>query len=164
MEVREEIPIPFLDPIFEEIHGHMGNAADALARGQTDDRAVQPETKSITTLTDAINILNEQAQQNSSSSSSSSQAMSFMMQMMMAKQGMGKEGKGNTGGGSMAGGDTARDSLNQGGEDDGDAAESRTVSRGGGQSSDLPTEFRKSFEAYYKKLEQLEQPTQRNTP
>ncbi len=164
LEVREEIPIPFLDPIFEEIHGHMGNAADALARGQTDDRAVQPETESITTLTDAINILNEQAQQNSSSSSSSSQAMSFMMQMMMAKQGMGKEGKGNTGGGSMAGGDTARDSLNQGGEDDGDAGESRTVSRGGGQSSDLPTEFRKSFEAYYKKLEQLEQPTRRNTP
>jgi hypothetical protein len=162
LEVREEIPIPFLDPIFEEIHGHMGNAADALARGQTDDRAVEPETKSITTLTDAINILNEQAQQSSSSSSSSSQAMSFMMQMMMAKQGMGQEAKGNTGGGSMAGGDTDRDSVNQGGADDGDAGESRSVSRGSGQAADLPTEFRKSFEAYYKKLEQLEQPNPTN--
>lgn len=164
LEVREEIPIPFLDPIFEEIHTHMGNAANALARGQTDDRAVEPETQSITTLTDAINILNEQAQQSNSSSSSSSQAMSFMMQMMMAKQGMGQQGKGNMGGGSMAGGDTDRTSLNQGGEDDGDAGESRSVSRGSGQAADLPTEFRKSFEAYYKKLEQLEQPRAVNNP
>ncbi len=164
LQVREETPIPFLDQIFEEIHSHMGNAADALARGQTDDRAIEPETKSITALTDAINILNEQAQQNSSSSSSSSQAMSFMMQMMMAKQGMGQQGKGNMGGGSTAGGDTDRNSLNPGGNDEGDAGESRSVSRGSGQAGDLPTEFRKSFEAYYKQLEQLEQPSPVNNP
>ena len=27
--------LPFMDPVFEEIHGHMGNAADGLARSET---------------------------------------------------------------------------------------------------------------------------------
>jgi hypothetical protein len=156
MEVRTKIPIPFLDPIFEEIHSHMGNAADALLRGQTDERAVKPETLSIQTLTDAINILNEQAQKNSSSSSSASQAMSFMMQMMMASQGMGQEANSQAGGGSMSGGDTDQAATDAEGKDDGDVGESRGITRGSGQSANLPTEFRQSFEAYYMQLEQLD--------
>ena len=51
-----------MDPVFEEIHGHMGNAADGLARGETHAEVVEAETQSINTLTDAINLLNEQAQ------------------------------------------------------------------------------------------------------
>jgi len=162
LDVRAELPMPFLDPIFEEVHSHMANAADALARGQTDDRAVKPETDSIHALTDLINILNEQAQQGSSSSSAS-QAMSFMMQMMMASQGMGEQANSQTGGGSTAGGDTQQESSNQGGKDDGDEGESRRVSRGSGQAANLPVEFRSSFEAYFQKLEQLTPPATANS-
>jgi len=161
LDVRAELPMPFLDPIFEEVHSHMGNAADALARGQTDDRAVKPETDSVHALTDLINILNEQSQQ-SSSSSSASQAMSFMMQMMMASQGMGEQANSQTGGGSTAGGDTNQESSNPGGKDDGNEGESRSVSRGSGQAANLPVEFRSSFEAYFQKLEQLTPPATAN--
>jgi len=80
----------------------------------------------------------------------------MMMQMMMASQGMGQQANSNTGGGSMAGGDTSQSFQNEGGDATGDAAESRNISRGSGQAANLPAEFRKSFEAYYQQLEQIE--------
>ena len=157
LDIRAEVPLPFMDPVFEEIHGHMGNAADGLARGETHAEVVEAETQSINTLTDAINLLNEQAQKNNPSSSAS-QSMSLMMQMMMASQSMGQQSNSPQDGGSSAGGDTDRQAGDSTGADEGDAAESRTVSKGSGQAFNLPAEFRKSFELYFQQLEQLSPP------
>ena len=157
LDIRAEVPLPFMDPVFEEIHGHMGNAADGLARGETHAEVVEAETQSINTLTDAINLLNEQAQKNNPSSSAS-QSMSLMMQMMMASQSMGQQSNSPQEGGSSAGGDTDRQAGDSTGADEGDAAESRTVSKGSGQAFNLPAEFRKSFELYFQQLEQLSPP------
>ena len=156
-EIQDAIPLPFMDPVFEEIRGHMGNAADGLARGNTGKDVVEAETQSINTLTDAINLLNEQAQKNDPSSSAS-QSMSFMMQMMMASQSMGQQPNSQQDGGNTSGGDTNRQPGETSGNDQGDAPESRTVSKGSGQAFNLPAEFRQSFELYFQQLEQLPSP------
>ncbi|HCQ85597.1 MAG TPA: hypothetical protein DIV36_13375, partial [Verrucomicrobiales bacterium] len=91
-------------------------------------------------------------------SSSASQSMSLMMQMMMASQSMGQQSNSPQDGGSSAGGDTDRQAGDSTGADEGDAAESRTVSKGSGQAFNLPAEFRKSFELYFQQLEQLSPP------
>lgn len=154
-EVLLENPLPDLDQILDEAHVQMGGVVDLLSQNQTGDDTIETETGAINTITDAINILNEQAQKRSSSASAMAQQMAMMMQMAAMAKGQSMSPN-PSGSGSQAGGETDQAAEGQDGETQGAAEEARRISRGAGMNDNLPTEFRRVFEHYYRQLEDLE--------
>ena len=155
VDVLMENPLPDLDKVLDEAHVEMDRVLEFLSQNETGDPTVQGETRAINTITDAINIINEQAQKKSSSSSSMSQQMAMMMQMAAMGKGQAMS-QTPSGSGNPAGGDTNQEAEGQEGEVRGAADDARGVSRGAGMTDNLPTEFRHVFEHYYRELEQLE--------
>ena len=155
VDVLMENPLPDLDLILDEAHVEMDRVLEFLSQNETGDPTVEGETRAINTITDAINIINEQAQKKSASSSSMSQQMAMMMQMAAMGKGQAM-GQTPSGSGNPAGGDTNQEAEGQEGEVRGAADDARGVSRGAGMTDNLPTEFRHVFEHYYRQLEQLE--------
>ena len=155
VDVLLENPLPDLDAVLDEAHVEMDRVLELLSQNETGESTVQGETRAINTITDGINLINEQAQQRSSSSSSMAQQMAMMMQMAaMAKgQAMSQTPSGN---GNPNGGDTSQEAEGQEGDTTGAEDDSRGVLRGAGMTENLPTEFRRVFEHYYRELEQLE--------
>ena len=154
-DVLMENPLPDLDKVLDEAHVEMDHVLEFLSQSETGDETVAVETRAINTITDAINIINEQAQKKSSSSSSMAQQMAMMMQMAAMAKGQAMS-QTPSGSGNPAGGDTDQAAEGQEGETRGEADEARGVSRGAGMTDNLPTEFRHVFEHYFRELEQLE--------
>ena len=116
------------------------------------------DPKTIELLTDAINVINEQVQQQSGRSGSSSSAMeevAFLMRMMAqdGNQQMSIMDKGKSGGGSQAGGGTDQRPGAGEGDASGKGAEHRAVQKATGFSGQVPTEFREALESYFNALE-----------
>ncbi len=155
VDVLLENPLPDLDGVLDEAHGEMDTVLELLKESETGDDTVEGETRAINTITDAINLINEQAQKKGSSSSSQQQQMAMMMQM--AQMGKGQAMSQNpSGSGSQAGGDTNETGDGVDGDTTGAADDSRGVISGAGMTDDLPIEFRSVFEQYYRQLEQIE--------
>ena len=138
----------------------MTDVEQLLDRPRTDDVTRSAQDKSISLLTDLVNLLNEQAQRSSSSSSSQgegqgSEDMAFLMQMMQPQQGQGMQA-GQAGGANMSGGTTDRASQQGQGETSGKAGDERSVRKSSGVPQNYPTEFREALENYYRALEQSE--------
>jgi hypothetical protein len=155
VDVLLENPLPDLDKVLDEAHVEMDSVIDLLNEQQTGDPTVAGETGAINDMTDAINIINEQAQKKSSSSSSMAQQMAMMMQMAAMAKGQSMS-QTPSGSGSPAGGDTDQAAEGQEGETRGAADDARGVSRAAGMTDNLPTEFRHVFEHYFRELEALE--------
>jgi hypothetical protein len=148
-----------LEEAYNDTLTSMNDVESLLDRPRTDDVTRSAQDKSISLLTDLVNLLNEQAKRSSSSSgkgkSEGSEEMAFLMQMMQPQPAPGMQA-GQQPGMNMSGGTTDR--VSQGGSSDaaGKAGEERAVRKSSGVPQNYPTEFREALENYFKALEQLE--------
>ncbi len=153
--MEKENPFKELAKPFAEVEEEMGFASTLLKQPRTDAKTVEVESNAIGQLTDAINILNEQAKKNPSSSpssGSSAQQMSFLMQMMQQQQAMAMAPN-PMGAPNMNGGGTDQIPAASRGAANGRADENRTGSKATGVSTSVPSEFREALQEYYKALE-----------
>jgi hypothetical protein len=156
-EIEQANQIPMLEQPYKEALGALGKAEDFLKVPQTGKPTADAQLKSIELLTDAINLINEQAKRNpppqNGQSESESQDMAFLMQMMAP--GMGSKPGMPMGGGNTSGGSTDRASNTHTGDARGQAGEQRDVKKASGAAGmAVPSEFRETLENYFKALEQ----------
>jgi hypothetical protein len=154
-QIQQTNPLRELAKPLSEAHGSMQEVEELLNKPQTDKVTQQAQTKTVELLSDAINLINEQAQRgDGQQSSSSSEEAAFLLQMMALENSMGAGvGMSSTGGGSQAGGTTDRPSTPAPGDARGKRAEARKVNKASGATQNLPTEFREALENYFNALE-----------
>ncbi len=155
-----ENTFPQLDEVFSDTQNAMRETEKFLGKPQTDTETVATQTRAIDSLTDLINLINEQAKRSKKSAgeSESERAEDMSMLMQMAKgnqvgQGMPSEksGSGNTRGGTT---DRAPGAAN--GEASGKSPGERKVARASGAVKNAPVEFRDALENYFKAVEEGE--------
>lgn len=149
-----------LEEAYNETVVSMTDVEGLLDRPRTDEVTRSAQDKSISLLTDLVNLLNEQAKKSSSSSGKEqeqgSEEMAFLMQMMAPQPSQGMQA-GQTPGANMSGGSTDRASEPGGNaESGGKPGEERAVRKSSGIPQNYPTEFREALENYYRALEQTE--------
>ena len=149
-----------LEEAYNETVVSMTDVEGLLDRPRTDEVTRSAQDKSISLLTDLVNLLNEQAKKSSSSSGKGqgqgSEEMAFLMQMMAPQPSQGMQA-GQTPGANMSGGNTQRPSEPGGNaESGGKPGEERAVRKSSGIPQNYPTEFREALENYYRALEQTE--------
>ena len=147
--------LAMLEPVFGETFGSMKTVRGLLGKPDTGQDTRNSESRTIGLLSDAINLINEQAQQSSSQNSSSNMSaeMAFLMQMMAQTQTPGMSPGGKTPGGNRAGGTTDRAATAAPGDAAGKASERRNVQKASGFSGSVPVEFREALENYFNALE-----------
>ena len=155
-EIQRTNPLQEVEKPLAEAQTAMEAAESFLNKPQTDKTAQQSQTRSIEMLSDAINLINEQAQRGEGQqNSSSSEEMASLLQMMALENGMGMGvGMGSAGGGSQAGGTTERASTPAPGDARGKRAEARPINKASGTTQNVPVEFREALEHYYNAVEQ----------
>jgi hypothetical protein len=158
--VQEKASAKELAPAFHDTANAMKDVAATLRQPQTGPVADAAEVKTIETLSDLINLINEQAQRPSSKPSSSpgdeasDEEMQFLLQMMrQASQGKAAAARPATGL-NRAGGTTDHVAGRSDGSATGAAAGSREVHKAAGVIEEAPREFREALENYYHGLEQ----------
>ena len=155
-DVQIELAEESLNPIFDDTHMVMADAAGKLDKQDAGQETVTSETKALEFVSDIINLIVESQCQSSSSSqsqSASASAMQFLLQQYGEGKGQGM-GMSSFGGGSNQGGDTDSNptlpKTNDGGTTPGD----RRSRKASGWSGGLPSEFRDALEHYFQKIEQ----------
>ena len=157
-DVQIELAEESLNPLFDDSHSAMADAASKLEKQDSGNETVGAETKAYDLVSDLINLIVESQSQSSSSSQSQSQSASAM-QFLLQQFGQG-EGEGQGMGMSSFGGGS-----NQGGDTDSNPAIPRTKSqdtkpgerhfrKASGWSNGLPSEFREALEHYFKEIEE----------
>ena len=144
-EVQRDGALKPLQEPLQEINEAMQEVASFLRKPQTDEPAVQAETKTIERLSDVINLINEESQNadsQPSSQSSSSEEMAFVMEMMAPEPGPGMS-MSPTGGGSMAGGNATRPASPLTDDPQGKRAEARGVLKASGLIYTFPIDSRR---------------------
>jgi hypothetical protein len=158
--IHQKTPIKEIDPAFNDTAGDMKAVAATLRQPQTGPPADAAEVKTIETLSDLINLINEQAQRPSQQPSpsqgnnGSDEEMQFLLQMMrQSSQGKAMATRPATGL-NNAGGTTDRAGGRAGGNAVGKGAAARDVRRAGGMTEEAPAEFREALENYFHAIEQ----------
>jgi hypothetical protein len=151
-------PYAVLESPYNDAITAMTDVESLLDKPRTDQVTYQAQNKSLSMLTDLINMLNEQAKKNSSSSGngsseSSSEQMAFLMQMMAPQLSPGMQA-GQNPGSNMNGGSTDRAGGALTGNSEGKSGDSRDVKKSSGLPQNYPSEFRHALENYFKALEQ----------
>ncbi len=150
-----ENPLPEIDSVLQEANIQMDKVTQLLQQNQTGEPTIAGETDAIHILTDAVNLINEQARRKNPSDAGIARQIAIMMQMASIGQGQSMSSQ-PASGGNRIGGDTNQSAEGQAGNAAGNANTPRHVPRFSGQTANLPTEFRRAFEHYFRKLEQLE--------
>ena len=156
--IHRKVPVPEIDPAFADVSGAMKEVLTQLRKPQTGQPADVAEVKTVESLTDLINLINEQAQhpsqQPSPGQGSDAGEMQFLLQMMRdsanAKAFAAKPATGlnrNGGAASRAGSPLSGDAAGQG-------ASRRPAGQAAGVIETAPAEFRDALENYYHGLEQ----------
>jgi hypothetical protein len=153
-----ENPFALLEQAYADGITRMSDVENLLDRPQTDQITRSAEDKSVATLTDLVNLLNEEAKKSGSSSSGKGKSgggedMAFLMQMMAPKPTHGMQA-GQTPGGNLSGGTTDKASRAGTGDAAGKLGEERSVKKSSSVPQNYPTEFREALENYYKALEE----------
>jgi hypothetical protein len=158
--IHQKAPLEELSAAFNDAAGAMKVVAGTLRQPQTGQPADVAEVKTVDTLSDLINLINEQAQRPNSKPSSapadsaSDEEMQFLLQMMrQSGQGQGASAQPATGL-NRAGGKTDRVGAASRGDTTGTAAGSRDVHKTAGVIEDAPVEFREALENYFHGIEQ----------
>jgi hypothetical protein len=158
--IHKRIPLKQLDPAFSQTSGAMNNVAKILGQPQTGKPADDAEMTTIESLSDLVNLINEQAQRPNPQQSQppgdnqSSEEMQFLMQMMRdSANGRAMSAKPATGLNS-AGGSTDRAGGRAGGNAAGRGAGARDVRKAGGGMEEPPAEFREALDNYYHGIDQ----------
>ncbi len=158
--IHKRTPLKQLDTAFSQASDAMSHVATILRQPQTGKPADDAEMTTIETLSDLVNLINEQAQRpnpqqsQSPGDEKSDEEMQFLMQMMRnsanAKAMAAKPATGLN----SAGGTTDRAGGRTGGKASGKGAEARDVRKAGGAQEELPAEFRDALENYYHGIDQ----------
>ncbi len=158
--IHQRTPLSALDPAFHESAGEMKEVATTLRLPQTGKPADEAEVKTIETLSDLINLINEQAQRpnqqpsQAQGSNGSAEEMEFLLQMMR-NSGQGKVMAAQPATGlNRAGGTTERAGGRTGGNAAGKGAAAREVDKAAGVMEEAPAEFREALENYFHGIEQ----------
>jgi hypothetical protein len=156
-QIRQQIDLPQLNSSFAETDTAMKNVESILQAPQTGQPADTAEGRTIDSLSDLINLINEQAQrpksQSSSSSSASAEEMAFLMRMM--------QNNGDTKGMALqpatglnhAGGTTDRAGNPVDGNASGKNGPARNVEKASGIIDNAPAEFRDALDNYFHGIE-----------
>jgi hypothetical protein len=156
-DIHEKTALPQLDSAFGDASGAMKEVTGLLRQPQTGKPADEAEVKTVDSLSDLINLINEQAQRGNPKPSpgqpgQSEAEMQFLMQMSrnQGKAFATQPARGvNSPGGAAnsAGGPLSGDAAGKGAAD-------RTVNKAAGVIQNAPAEFRDALENYYHGLEQ----------
>ena len=160
-DVQIELAKQPLNPLFDDAHTAMADAAGKLEKQDAGKETVGDETKAYDLVSDIVNLIVESQCQACSKpgASSQSQATAAAMQFLLQQFGEGeKEGQGmgmsSFGGGSNQGGDTDFNPpvprTNVGGNTPGE----RRTRKASGWSGGLPSEFRDALENYFREIEE----------
>jgi hypothetical protein len=156
--IHQQTDIAQLDPAFEQVSGAMDKVKTILQKPETGKAADDAEGKTVDSLSDLINLINEQAQhgspQPSPGQSSSAEEMAFLLRMMQnADNGKSMALQPATGL-HHAGGKTDRAGNPVTGDAAGKAAASRVVNKASGVIENSPAEFRDALDNYFHGIEQ----------
>jgi hypothetical protein len=157
--IHEKTPVTQLNSAFADTSGTMKEVLRVLRQPQTSKPADDAEAKTIDSLSDLINLINEQAQRSSpqpspGESGSSEEEMQFLLQMARnAAHGKAFAAQPNHGLNSP-GGSTSRAGGPLSGDAAGKGASGRAVNQAAGVIENAPAEFRDALENYYHGLEQ----------
>jgi hypothetical protein len=156
--IHAKTPVAQLDSAFADTSGTMKEVLRFLRQPQTSKPADEAEVKTIDSLSDLINLINEQAQRanpksSSAESSGTDEEMQFLMQMTRnaanAKAFANQPNRGL----SSPGGSTSREGGPLSGNAAGKGAAGRAVNQAAGAIENAPAEFRDALENYYHGLE-----------
>jgi hypothetical protein len=160
--IHKDTALPQLDPAFDDSSRALGKARDLLRQPQTGKPADDAEVTSIESLSDLINLINEQAQrpppQQSQSQSpgeqTSAEEMQFLLQMMRNSADAKAMSTQPATGLNRAGGTTDRAGGIPHGNASGKAPGTRDIEKASGIIQNSPAEFREALENYFHGIEQ----------
>jgi hypothetical protein len=158
--IHKKTPIKQIDPAFAQAAGAMTKVGGLLNAPQTGKPADDAEVAVVESLSDLVNLINEQAQRPDSkqspspSDSKSDEEMQFLMQMMRNSAGGKVMAAKPATGLNRAGGSTDRAGGSLGGNAAGKGAGARNVHKAGGTTEETPAEFREALDNYYHGIEQ----------
>lgn len=161
--IHKDTPVESLNPAFSDAGQAMGRVSSLLRQPQTGKPADDAEIKSVDTLTDLINLINEQAQRPKPSQSqsqsqpgnkTSQEEMEFLLQMMRNSGQARTMSTQPSTGLNHAGGSTSRQAGGLHGNAAGKGAGTRDVEKAAGIIRNSPAEFRDALENYYHGIEQ----------
>jgi hypothetical protein len=156
-EIHEKAALPQLDSAFGDTSGAMKEVTGFLRQPQTGKPADEAEVKTVDSLSDLINLINEQAQRANPKPSpgqggNSEEEMQFLMQM---SRNQGKAFATQPARGlNSAGGAASAAGAPLSGNAAGKGAADRSVNKAAGVIENAPAEFRDALENYYHGLEQ----------
>jgi hypothetical protein len=156
--IHEKTPVPQLDSAFADTAGAMKEVLTLLRQPQTGQPADGAEVKTIDSLTDLINLINEEAQRANSQGSPKENAdadeeMQFLMQLTQKSANAKAFAAQPNRGASSPGGTTSRAGGPLTGQAAGKGAGGRSVNRAAGVIESAPAEYRDALENYYHGLE-----------
>ncbi|MGD0813696.1 MAG: hypothetical protein ABSA83_08845 [Verrucomicrobiota bacterium] len=156
--IHQQIALPQLEADFAETGGAMAEVEAILQKPQTDQAADQAEGKTIDSLSDLVNLINEQAQRGSPQPSpgdvSSAAEMAFLLRMMQNPGNDKTMAVQPASGLHHAGGKTDRAGNPVSGNADGKGAAARKVDKAAGVIENSPAEFRDALDNYFHGIEQ----------
>jgi hypothetical protein len=157
--IHRDTPLRDLEQPFQDSTAAMKQVQQLLQKPQTDKETDQAQVKTVELLSDVINLINEQAQRNSSqpqsaSDSASAEEMAFLMQMMKNSAQGKPAGMQPNRAGARPGGTTDKQARPLGGNAEGKSAAERNVNKAGGVIQNTPTEFRDALDNYFHGIEQ----------
>ncbi len=161
--MNQSNPLMALTPVLKEGMDRMLEVSTLLGEPRVDEETDRAQSQTVNTLTDAINIINElannqsgqQQQQQQQQQQTTAQQMAFLMQMM--SQTPTPSPMPGTQGNPQAGGETGADPGNVSGDVTGRDSDSRRVERASGSLSEMPEEFRPMLEKYFQLLEEIQE-------
>ncbi len=154
-EVAAKLAYQDIETALLETRDHMDQASAMLDVPQVGDPVVAEENLAIDALTDAINLIVEQARQGAPGQSSLAQQLAMMMEMASTGQ-QGPVSPSPSAGGNPSGGSTDRPPGDMEGDPSGGPDAGRSLRRSSGRPDSLPTEFRQAMEHYYRELDRME--------
>ncbi len=158
--VHKKTALKQLEPAFSQTSEAMGQVATLLNQPQTGKPTDDAEMTTIESLSDLVNLINEQAQRpnqkpsQSPGSGKSDEEMQFLMQMMRDSANARAMAAKPATGMNHAGGTTDRAGGRAGGNASGRGGGTRDVNKAGGAMEEPPAEFREALDNYYHGIDQ----------
>jgi hypothetical protein len=157
-QIQGKVDIAALDPVFEQTSDTMAMAEFILQTPETDKPADDAELKTVGSLTDLVNLINEQAQhgkpQSSPGEGSSAEEMAFLMRTMKNTADAKAMATQPATGLNRAGGNTDRAGNPVTGDASGKNGATRNVDKASGVIENSPAEFRDALDTYFHGIEQ----------
>jgi hypothetical protein len=160
--VQQSMPTHQLDAPFQQTAATMGQAQSLLGKPQTDTVTDGAEGKTVDSLSDLINLINEMSQsskpgqgrQPADANGNSAEEMAFLTSLMQKPGQARPVPMKSMGGGNMAGGTTDEDGNPISGNATGPGAAAREVRKAAaGAMENYPGEFRDALENYFRAVE-----------